>query len=355
MLFVQKRSGFTRLMLLLAVFTLPVQAAPFVPDLKALQQVLQAKAQQPATAVALLAQGNQLLWSYGYHPQQTLTGQHQLVIASISKQMTAALVLQAVAQERLSLDAPVAHVLTKDAARLGTITTRQLLNHTSGVGTAGAKPGQNFHYSNEGYQLLAQVLESIYAEPYAAQAARLFQRCQMSASFAPTTAIPVSSAVKLVTGQALVNGQWRAVNPDAFALQNVPAGGIVSSAADLIRWQQCLYKTDLLPEFQRMQLVASGSKRNNHRWGEVFYGLGIQILKQDQLLEWSHGGYLPGYMLTLLYYPQFDLSLVVWQPQSGDGKNPAQDLALQDKLRAVLRAQLISANTNKAQTSAGAL
>lgn len=358
MLFAYKTSQISRLLLPLVMMAAvggPVQAAPFVPDRQALQQVLHAKAQQPATAVALLAQGNQLLWSYGYHPQQALTGQHQLVIASISKQITAALVLQAAAQGRLSLDAPVANVLTKDAARLGAITTRQLLNHTSGLGTAGVKAGQQFHYSNEGYQLLAQMLENIYAEPYAAQAALLFQRCQMSASFAPTAAMPASSALQLATGQALVNGQWQAVNPDTFDLQNVPAGGIVSSAADLVRWQQCLYKTNLLPKFQRMQLIAPGPKRDNHRWGEVFYGLGIQILKQDQLLEWSHGGYLPGYMLTLLYYPQFDLSLVVWQPQSGDGKNPAQDLALQDKLRAVLRAQLISANTNKAQTSAGAL
>lgn len=355
MLFAYKTSQISRLLLIMAALGLPVQAAPFVPDRQALQQVLQPKAQQPATAVALLAQGNQLLWSYGYHPEQALTGQHQLVIASISKQITAALVLQASAQGRLSLDAPVARVLTADAVRLGTITTRQLLNHTSGIGTAGAKPGQNFQYSNQGYQVLAQLLESIYAEPYAAQAALLFQRCQMSASFAPSKTQPVSSAVQLVAGQALLNGKWQAVNPDSFDLQNVPAGGIVSSAADLVRWQQCLYKTDLLAKFQRMQLVASGPKRPDHRWGEVFYGLGIQVLKQDQLLEWSHGGYLPGYMLTLLYYPQFDLSLVVWQPQSGDGSNPAQDLVLQDKLRAVLRAQLISAKTHIAETSAGAL
>jgi CubicO group peptidase (beta-lactamase class C family) len=255
-------------------------------------------------------------------------------------------VLQAAAQGRLSLDAPVATMLTKEASRLGVITTRQLLNHTSGLGgAAGAVPGKQFVYGNQGYQLLAQLLESIYAEPYAAQAARLFQRCQMSASFAPTATQPVSSAARLMPGNALVDGQWQAMNPDSYELSNVPAGGIVSSAADLIRWQQCLYNSDLLPGELRMQLVAPGPKRNNHRWGEVFYGLGVQIVKQDALLEWSHGGYLWGYMLTLLYYPQFDLTLVVWQPQSGDGKNPTQDLALQDQLRTVLRAQLVSAKT----------
>lgn len=346
MLLLHKKNRQHFLMLAFSWLSLSAVAADFSPNRQALQQVLQPKGQPATTAVALLAKGDTLLWSYGYHPAHALTGQHQLVIASVSKQITAALVLQAAAQGRLALDAPAATILSKEAARLGSITTRQLLNHTSGLGgAAGAVPGQQFAYSNQGYQLLAMLLESIYAEPYAAQAARLFQRCQMSASFAPTATQPASAAVRLLPGQALVDGQWQAVDPDAYDLSNVPAGGIVSSAADLIRWQQCLYKTDLLPKSQLMQLVARGPKRDNHRWGEVFYGLGVQIVKQDGLLEWSHGGYLQGYMLTLLYYPQFDLTLVVWQPQSGDGKNPAQDLALQDQLRAVLRAQLVAGNT----------
>ena len=343
------------LLVLMSGLSLSCLAADIQIDRQALQQVLQPKGQPAATAVALLANGSHLLWSYGYHPAHALTGQHQLVVASVSKQITAALVLQAAAEGRLSLDAPVATILTKEAARLGAITTRQLLNHTSGLdAAAGAMPGQQFVYSNQGYQLLAQLLESIYAEPYAAQTARLFQRCQMSASFAPTATQPASSATRLVPGQALVDGQWQAVDPNSYDLNNVPAGGIVSSAADLIRWQQCLYRSDLLPRYQRMQLVARGPKRENHRWGELFYGLGVQIVKQDGLLEWSHGGYLWGYMLTLLYYPQFDLTLVVWQPQSGDGKNPAQDLALQDQLRRELRAQLVSAKTAP-QTATGAV
>ena len=346
MFFFTPKTRILALTILLSSTSLTLAAAEFVPDVAALRHVVQPKGQPAMTGVALLARGDQLLWSYGYHPKQALTGQHQLVVASVSKQITAALVLQAAAQGRLSPDAPVATILTKEASRLGVITTRQLLNHTSGLGgKTGAVPGQKFVYGNQGYQLLATLLENIYAEPYAAQAARLFQRCQMSASFAPTANQPASSAARLMPGQALVDGQWQAMNPDSYELSNVPAGGIVSSAADLIRWQQCLYKSDLLPESQRLQLVAPGPKRDNHRWGEVFYGLGVQIVKQDGLLEWSHGGYLWGYMLTMLYYPQFDLSLVVWQPNSGDGKNPTQDLALQDQLRTALRAQLVSVKT----------
>jgi hypothetical protein len=101
-----------------------------------------------------------------------------------------------------------------------------------------------------------------------------------------------------------------------------------------------LYQGALLPAAQLRELTTAGPQRQGHRWGVLHYGLGIQVSQQDGLQEYSHGGYLPGYMLTLLYYPQFDLSLVIWQPQSGDGSAVNADLAQQDALRAELRRQL---------------
>lgn len=337
------------LLLLMLVLTPPPVAAvqtsqaTFTPDLRLLQQVLQPKAAVRMTGVAVLAQSDRLLWSYGYHPAAALTAQHQLPVASISKQITAVLVLQAIAQQRLQLDQPVATVLPSHASQLGDITVRQLLNHTSGLGAQpAAQPGRRFSYNNQNYQWLAKLLEAIYAEPFAAQTERLFQRCQMSGSFAPDSHRPVSTAPRLVQGQWLQHGQWQAVDANQFPLENVPAGGMVSHAADLIRWQQCLYQGSVLPQAQLTQLVTPGPERTGHRWGLLHYGLGIQISQQDGLLEYSHGGYLPGYMLTLLYYPQFDVSLVIWQPQSGDGRAVNADLAQQDALRSELRRQLIA-------------
>lgn len=315
--------------------------AAFHPDSKLLQQVLQPKVTPRLTGVAVLAQSDRLLWSYGYHPAAALTAQHQLPVASISKQITAVLVLQAIAQQRLQLDQPVATVLPSHASQLGDMTVRQLLNHTSGLGAQPAvQPGRRFSYNNQNYQWLAKLLEAIYAEPFAVQTERLFQRCQMSGSFTPDSHRPVSTAPRLVQGQWLQHGQWQAVDANQFPLENVAAGGMVSHAADLIRWQQCLYQGSVLPQAQLTQLVTPGPERTGHRWGLLHYGLGIQISQQDGLLEYSHGGYLPGYMLTLLYYPQFDVSLVIWQPQSGDGSAVNADLAQQDALRSELRRQL---------------
>lgn len=316
-------------------------ATPLALDTQLLQQVLTPKAAPRMTGVAVLAQGERLLWNYGYAADSALTAQHQLPIASISKQITAVLVLQAVAQGRLQLAQKVAVSLPNHASKLGDITVRQLLNHTSGLGApAGSRPGVLFSYANQNYQWLATLLEAIYAEPFAAQTQRLFNRCQMSGSFAPTRDRPVSSAPRLVLGQWLQQRQWQRVDADQFPLDNVPAGGMVSHAADLIRWQQCLYQGAILPAAQLRELITPGPQRHGHRWGVLHYGLGIQVSQQDGLQEYSHGGYLPGYMLTLLYYPQFDLSLVIWQPQSGDGSAVNADLAQQDALRAELRRQL---------------
>jgi CubicO group peptidase (beta-lactamase class C family) len=324
-----------------SVAAVQTSQATFTPDLRLLQQVLQPKAAVRMTGVAVLAQSDRLLWSYGYHPAAALTAQHQLPVASISKQITAVLVLQAIAQQRLQLDQPVATVLPSHASQLGDITVRQLLNHTSGLGAQPAvQPGRRFSYNNQNYQWLAKLLEAIYAEPFAVQTERLFQRCQMSGSFAPDSHRPVSTAPRLVQGQWLQHGQWQTVDANQFPLENVAAGGMVSHAADLIRWQQCLYQGSVLPQAQLTQLVTPGPERTGHRWGLLYYGLGIQISQQDGLLEYSHGGYLPGYMLTLLYYPQFDVSLVIWQPQSGDGRAVNADLAQQDALRSELRRQL---------------
>ncbi len=339
----QKMAQAFAVLLLLSAGLLPTANAEQVAlDTQLLQQVLQPKAAPRMTGVALLAQGERLLWNYGYAADSALSAQHQLPIASISKQITAVLVLQAVAQGRLQLEQKVATTLPSQASQLGDMTVRQLLNHTSGLGApVGSQRGAIFHYANQNYQWLARLLEAVYAEPFAAQTQRLFNRCQMSGSFAPTRDRPASGAPRFVIGQWLSKGQWQRVDVDQFPLDNVPAGGMVSHAADLIRWQQCLYQGALLPAAQLRELVTPGPQRQGHRWGVLHYGLGIQVSQQDGLQEYSHGGYLPGYMLTLLYYPQFDLSLVIWQPQSGDGSTVNADLAQQDALRAELRRQLI--------------
>lgn len=306
----------------------------------------------PFVGVAILMQGDRMLWRYGYHPDMALSGQQQFLSGSIAKQMTATLVLQAQQQGLLQLEQPVARYLPQpQRARYGNITILQLLQHTSGIEKPGAVPGASFAYSNQGYQLLGEMLGYIYAEPFSQQLNRLLKRCQMADSFAPDADHPVTAASQLVPALNWQQGQWQPVLPDALPLSLVPAGLVVTSAQDLLRWQQCLHQTELLPSALHQRMVTPGPQRP-HRWGSVdapiFYGMGVQIQQHGGLQEWSHGGFLPGYAVTLLYYPRpalgngerQDLQLVIWQPYTGDPADLGQTLWVHDALRQALRAQL---------------
>ena len=118
-------------------------------------------------------------------------------IASISKVLTATVVLQLVEDGKLNLDQPVAQQLAdyvgvrvRDPG-VAAITVRQLLSHTSGLstydnlffdhgadscttaarigltGTLLAPPGTRYNYSNLGFCLLGLLIEQVTGRPYA--------------------------------------------------------------------------------------------------------------------------------------------------------------------------------------------
>lgn len=117
-------------------------------------------------------------------------------VSCIAKTFTAILVLQALAEGRLGLDAPVRdHFGPAGAAAFGEVTVTQLMNHTHGLDgyldvdapvDAGGliatdllltvlaqarpvfAPGAGYTYGNLGYMILGAVLERVYGQPYEA-------------------------------------------------------------------------------------------------------------------------------------------------------------------------------------------
>lgn len=109
--------------------------------------------------------------------------------ASLSKPVFAYAVLKLAAQGRMALDAPVMNYLPQGYRhqfdpsggqpsamvtdpRLGAVTVRMLLNHTSGLPNWAwgplrfdAPPGTEWRYSGEGYVLLQRAVEAVTGEP----------------------------------------------------------------------------------------------------------------------------------------------------------------------------------------------
>jgi CubicO group peptidase (beta-lactamase class C family) len=115
----------------------------------------------------------------------------QLPIASASKWLTAAVVMQLVGEGKLSLDKPISTWLPSLAHDAGVITLRQLLSQTSGLGMPGAEmkqdhrislaqsakqvtdaplahpPGTVFVYGGPGFQVAGAVVEAVTGKPWA--------------------------------------------------------------------------------------------------------------------------------------------------------------------------------------------
>lgn len=342
--------------LAMLAWALPAQAKaevavpPLRLDVAALHAVMQPagpRAQQPFTGIILVAQQGNLFWNF--NPKAApITAQRQFVIGSQSKQITAALILQAVDQQRFTLSDALSKFIPEQRERYGdAITIKHLLEHSSGLGQGGTTPagapGSTFAYSNAGYDLLGQVLERVYGESFAAQAARLFRQCEMTQSFAPSAEQLTSQAPLLVAGQTEQAGKLVAAPLDV-SFSNNPSGRLISSAGDLIRWQQCLHQRSLLKPASYQQMTSPQMLRP-HRWGALGYGFGLQINTSDGLTEYSHSGFVDGYVSTTLYYPQSATGLVLLEPLSLDPTDIHRAFYYHDQVRAALRAQLIKTGT----------
>lgn len=277
---------------------------------------------------ALLMQGSEVLWRY----QQGLNSETKPIdhntaffVGSISKTLAAVLVMQQVQNGTLDLQAPVKRYLPELKQQwTASVRVADLLNHSSGLVDINTQQNYGqFRYNNLNFQLLGQILTAVTKRPYAELASQLLQQCQMhSSGFA-------DKADRAIQGWHEELGQLKAIT-GFMPVEAEPSGGLISSAADVallpLCMQQQLNKTSL------RQMTTPRILRP-HRWGEVYYGYGVQVSQTAAGVEWSHSGYIPGYVSVFNHFPQHQLTLVVLENQSLDPKDLARVMYYHDKLR----------------------
>lgn len=260
----------------------------------------------------------------------------RFVVGSISKQVTAVLVLREVQRGRIKLQDRVrSYVPDMNLSWADSVTIHQLLSHTSGV--AGFKeplafvPGTRFAYSNAGYALLGKILEKTSGRSFAAQAADLFRICNMKQSSAAGKKEP-----GLVPGYSEKPDHSLKEEKELMDFVNPPGGGVIATAEDLLRWNECLHGGKLLPD-SLYRLMTTPYMSREYRWGKIGYGYGLQIDSRDGIREFSHCGYLPGYVATLIYYPGTRTSIVVLENIATDPKDMNRAFCFPDRLREWVR------------------
>lgn len=296
---------------------------------------------------ALIKHKGQVILRKGYgwadrEKKIPVTDTTQFRIGSLTKPFTSLLIQQLAAENKLQLSDSIGRYLPGYVhAR---VTIEQLLTHTSGIpnytndpdamaavltgnhaiteilnryGSDSLEfaPGSRFHYSNTGYLALAAVIEKISGQPYEqALQERIFKPLQLQHT---------------ILGNAKLNskGYWmNAPEPVYNPAATTGAGGIASTVNDLLRWEEALYTSQLLPQERLQQSFEPRAAYND--W-DAWYGYGWMI--DRKLFESSrkhriiyHPGTDWGYYTMFVRVPETN-SLIILLSNTGDF--PRFDLA----------------------------
>lgn len=268
-------------------------------------------------------------------------------VASVTKVLTAVMVMQARKDNLLRLSDPVSKFYpTLDCARGGKMRIQHLMSHSAGfpglpfrhMATRSASditskpivtpdelvkainclkfdflgaPGERPSYSNEGFCLLGGILEKVFGCSFAEAAEKLvFRPLQMNGSVigaSATAAIDDLAMPLRYTGSGFQScGFWDAPLFD-------PAGGLVASARDMSRLISILGgNTGILGRDEAREMISISLPVASRPTSTSRYGLGLEITRLDagHSLAW-HTGQRPGISSFVGYVPEKALSVAV--------------------------------------------
>ncbi len=167
------------------------------------------------------------------------------------------------------------------------------------------QPGTSHAYSNTGYIVLGLLIEKVSKRTYARYLEEeIFRPLGLAATSYDSPSQIVSERA---SGYALEAGKLQNAE---YLDMSVPfsAGGLLSNADDLLRWNTVLHGEGLLrpSSYQRMVAEYPETRREDE-----FYGYGLFLGKRAGHTRLSHSGGVNGFLSVVQYYPQLRGSLIV--------------------------------------------
>jgi CubicO group peptidase (beta-lactamase class C family) len=158
------------------------------------------------------------------------------------------------------------------------------------------KPGEKHEYWNQGYALLAGIIQTTSGQSYPEFCTEhLFRATGMkSACF---TGDQGPKKAQIAMGYSSKGKPRTALEHPyrEYGFQYQGMGGAVSNVWDLWRWNQALQKKNLLSSKALKELFKPGPSD---------YSLGWKISEKDGLLTQSHGGSVRGFVAEIRRYPK---------------------------------------------------
>jgi D-alanyl-D-alanine carboxypeptidase len=260
-------------------------------------------------------------------------------IASLSKQFTAAAILQLADSGKLNVEDLVSKYYAESPVSWGSMTIHHLLTHTSGLPEdewgdffkgkctpytteeqvktfrdrpLSFPPGSSWKYRNTEYYLLAYIIEKISGEPYATYLDHhIFRPLQMSHSgFAAMAAI----VPRIAEGYSREGGTQ--IRREYFdRSMETGAGGIYTTAEDLLKWNKALDSPGILSEHALELMFAA------HPPGNYGYGWFVEASPRQKIY---HEGGDPGFAAFEVRYPAQHVVIIVL---ANEDDSPVRDIA----------------------------
>jgi CubicO group peptidase (beta-lactamase class C family) len=288
--------------------------------------------------------------------KQRIRRDTRFYIASVSKMFVASAILQLCDRGLLQADDPLSKFIPEYPRHIADqVTVHHLLTHTSGIeldeipAFNAAEPRSiremvdlqilyipqvkelaeytlpgEYNYTNEGYALLARIVEVCSGMEYWEYVKQhIFEPCGMKNTVpAHLNHQPVNTAVGY-SNRRPGDGTFPTASQHAIRIsQNSfahPAGGIFSTTADLWAFSRRLFSGKLLSakSLEQMTSLQAPVFENSS------YGYGLQIDKSAAGTVWGHGGDKIGFNSRLDYYPESGYTVIVLCNKDQAAKNLA--------------------------------
>ena len=285
----------------------------------------------PGVSVAIASRGK-ILYSKGYGMSDLensvpVTVKTKFRLASISKPVTAAAVMQRVEQGKIALDSSIQTYIPSFPKKNWPVTVRQLLGHLGGIrhyrgmkeehliGTTQYKdledalsifsadtlmvqPGERYSYTTFGYNLLGVAVEKVSGLSYGKYVAdHIFVPAGMTQTVLDHSADIIPYRTKAYTKDTL------GIVHNAFAIDpsyKAPGGGILSVPEDMVRFASAMMSGKIVAPSTFEQMLQPGRLNDSTT---TTYGFGWSIGQKELAGAYFHNGGQQGATSTLLIVP----------------------------------------------------
>lgn len=248
-------------------------------------------------------------------------------IGSITKQFTAAAIMQLAEAGKLSVEDPISKYYANAPATWAKVTLRHLLSHRSGIGdytslpnffeklaaedrtpeqiiamTRDApmefEPGTKFAYNNSGYIVLGYVIEKVSGQSYADYVEQhIFKPLGLK-----DTGYEVSTTVlpRRVAGYGFADGKWTNATYLSMSLPYA-AGSLYSTVDDLLAWEKAFFGDKVVSAASRAAMTTDQGEK---------YGFGLLIDDLGGHKNIWHNGGINGFATHMVNFQDDGLIVI---------------------------------------------